>query len=358
MTEYGAPFDGILTGDASVAPYSAAEWARIWKLQHGAGGIFPNYGVFYSSGDGTNGALEVRATAVISSNIEVQLGAALVDGRFYETTTVVTLAIAANASGNARIDTVILRLDYAGQTIRAAIKQGTPAASPARPTLQQDATYWEMPLADIAVANGFTVINQTDITDRRRAVHASAAGWQPIVNPPGYAAGLNYDAANLNITIVNDSVVLPMSLSGNMLVQEVQVRHITTAITYAMDWAIYFEDLNDGNPAEQTLRQVAIGGGTAAVGGTTNISLPATPAPQYLPPGAYWLALRWTGGSVGGIQIGRIVGTSFDYGNYIGLTTIAGATLPKTYNLPLGAPTASGLAIRIRGRIAGNTAAY
>src|SRR5690349_840753 len=137
MTEYGLPFDGVLTGDATKAPYSAAEWARQYKLRHGVGASFPNYGIVAGSGDGTYIPLQVNETNPVSSNVQVQIGAALVDGRFYESTAVVTLTINANASGNARIDTVVLRLDYTLQTIRLAVKQGTPAASPARPTLQQ-----------------------------------------------------------------------------------------------------------------------------------------------------------------------------------------------------------------------------
>lgn len=43
----------------------------------------------------------------------------------------------------------VLRRDIAGKSITAAIKAGTPASSPVAPALQQDGTYWELPLAQI-----------------------------------------------------------------------------------------------------------------------------------------------------------------------------------------------------------------
>src|ERR1044071_3881223 len=136
MTESSHVWDGVLTGDATTAPYSAAEWAHREALLHGAGTVFPNYGVINETGDGTYSPLAVRAKSPASSNIEVEIGSALVNGRLYENTAALTFTIGANASGNPRIDTVVLRADFVAQTVRAAIKQGTPAGSPSRPTLQ------------------------------------------------------------------------------------------------------------------------------------------------------------------------------------------------------------------------------
>src|SRR5688500_5163194 len=161
MTQTSAPWEGILLGDAADAPYSSAEWAHLWALLHGVGASFPNYGVIKGTGGGTYDPLQVTATSPASVTVEVQAGAALVNGRLYENTSAVTLAVSANASGNPRIDTVIMRVDYIAQTVRLVIKQGTPAVSPARPALQQDTSIWETPLADIAVANGFSTLTQT-----------------------------------------------------------------------------------------------------------------------------------------------------------------------------------------------------
>lgn len=355
MTQYGAPFDGILTGDATVAPYSSTEWARIWKLQHGAGASFQNYGVFEGSGGGVYPPLFVNAKSPVSTNIEVEIGAAQVNGHFYETTAVETFVVGANASGNARIDTVILRLDYVANTIRLALKQGTPAGSPVAPVMQQDAVIWEIPLADIAVANGFSVINQTDITNRQRSVQGIPAGWQQVANPPGYFVGVNYDAASTPLSVAVGQVAVPFVLTGNMLINDVQIRHLTTAITYNLDWGLYKQDTNEGLTAENTLRRVAYGSGTAAVGGTTTINLPATPAPQVVPPGIYWLVLHWLGS--GTLALGATAGGNFEYFNSLLYTTIStGLPLAQTLDMVTNwAISSASLAIRLRGRVFGRT---
>jgi hypothetical protein len=79
-----------------------------------------------------------------------------------------TVAIAANASGQPRIDLAVLRLDRSTWTVTFQIIQGTPAASPAVPSYTQtDSTtgVWEIPLARIAVANGASTIAAGDVTN-------------------------------------------------------------------------------------------------------------------------------------------------------------------------------------------------
>lgn len=355
MTETSQVWDGILIGDASVAPYSALEWAAREELLHGIGSIFPNYGVLKGTGDGTYSALQVQAKTVVSANVEVEIGAALTNGRLYENTAALTLAIGANASGNPRIDTVLLRTDFVAQTVRAAVKQGTPAGSPVRPTLQQDATIYELPLADVAVANGFTVINQVDITNRQRAVHSINAGWQAIAHAGNYVPSLNYDASTLGLGTA--AFAAPILLTGNMLVQDVVLRHVTTNITYTIIWGIYAQDLNDGNTAENTLRLVASGSGSGTTGGTANLSLPATPAPQVLPPGAYWLVFNVTAASGAGIALGQVAGNAFDEVGYRVRSGAGLSSIPQTIDLVTNWSSAAALlAVRLRGRVFGRTA--
>lgn len=293
MTEYGAPFDGLLTGDASVAPYSATEWARIWRLRHGVGTPFPNDGVFKGTGDGTYPALQVRATTIVSSNVEVQIGAALVDGRFYENTAANTLAVAANASGSNRIDTVILRLDYVAQTIRLIVKQGTPAGSPVRPTLQQDATYWEIPLADIAVANGFATLAQSVITQRQRYVHSASAGWQPYALPMDFAIGATY-VASTSLPANGGTIVFPVMITGNMLFQTLAMQTKTISTNYEFGFDLYIQDNNDvSSTPDNTLRRVAATiNASGALPGVESTIQTSIANPVLLSPGLYWGAIQ------------------------------------------------------------------
>lgn len=171
MTEHSVPQQGISIGDATEAPYTADEWGLVWSKINGFASR-ANYGVVFGYDNGTNFSLEVTQTGIASTNIEVKIGAALITGTLYWNDATATLSIGANASGNPRIDTVILRKDYVAQTVRLAVKQGTPAGTPVPPSMTQIAgVTWEIPIADIAVANGFSTIVNANITNRHEFVN-------------------------------------------------------------------------------------------------------------------------------------------------------------------------------------------
>ena len=173
MTEISRPWQSTSPGDAG--PYSAANWQALYQNIIGLGASRANVGVFLGSGTQPNDGLKVQAQGVPTASIDVLSGAALVQGIAYISTATVSFVIAANASGSARIDTVVLQADYALQTVRLAVLQGTPAGSPVAPTLTQSANIlWEIPLADIAVANGFATITNANITPRHEWANAAS----------------------------------------------------------------------------------------------------------------------------------------------------------------------------------------
>ncbi len=164
MTELSLPWDGTTTGDAGT--YTGAEWQQLQKMELGLGAAHDyNSGVFWGSDtlDLSKRGLDVEAQSPVAAAVNVRPGSALVNGALYINDAVKALSIAANASGNPRIDSIIVRKDVAAQTCRAVVKQGTPAASPVAPTLTQSAAVWETPLADITVANGFATLAQSTI---------------------------------------------------------------------------------------------------------------------------------------------------------------------------------------------------
>lgn len=172
MSETSRPFNGTSPGDAG--PYSAQQWQQLYQYVLGLGASRPNVGPFLGSGTQPNDGLKVQAQGTPTTSIDVLIGSALVQGIAYVNTGTVSFVIAANSSGNPRIDTVVLRADYALQTVRLAVLQGTPAASPSPAALTQSANIlWEIPLADIAVANGFTSITNANITPRHEWVNAA-----------------------------------------------------------------------------------------------------------------------------------------------------------------------------------------
>lgn len=187
MTERSRPWNGTTVGDSG--PYSDANWQEIWRNTLGVGGLRSNVGVFLGTGTQPNEGLRVQAQSPTTSSIDVLQGAALVRGVFYVNTATVSFVVGANASGNPRIDTVVLQSDYALQEVRLALKAGTPAATPVPPSLTQSAgILWEIPVADIAVANGFTVLAQSTITPRHEWVNAPPGVYlDNIINNSGAA---------------------------------------------------------------------------------------------------------------------------------------------------------------------------
>ena len=107
MTERSYVWESILVGDATIAPYSSAEWAELQRFLVGASK--DDYGMLAGTGNGTQLALEVQATGPASATVNLFVGAALCNGRLYINDATLNLAIGANASGNTRIDTIIIR---------------------------------------------------------------------------------------------------------------------------------------------------------------------------------------------------------------------------------------------------------
>lgn len=137
--------------------------------------------------------------------VKVKTGRACVRGHWYENTAVETVAIAANASGNPRIDRVVLRLDPSANSIVLAVVQGTPAGSPSAPSLTQtDVATYELTLARVAVANGASTIAAGDVTDERTYVDGIYGNWTPAItgtsaNPTGASGTGRYTKIGKNI---------------------------------------------------------------------------------------------------------------------------------------------------------------
>lgn len=107
--------------------------------------------------------------------------AAIVRGFHWETDGAgIIRAIAANTSGQARVDLAVLRLNRADWTVTFQVIQGVPAVAPVAPTATQQTGstgVWELPLAKIRVANGASTL--------------TAANVEPLywyVSPPNYSA--------------------------------------------------------------------------------------------------------------------------------------------------------------------------
>lgn len=185
MAQDSIPWTTNGTGDGQA--YAASEWSNLWRSFFGR--TDPDAGPISNSGDGTHETLYVEETAPVSAAVYVRPGRALVHGTFYESTATETVAIAPNASGNDRIDIVVLEKDWTAQTIRLAVEQGTPAGAPVPPTLTQTSgVLWQIPLAHVAVANEFVTLSNANISDARHFVLAPGTFVGQIEDDPATTA--------------------------------------------------------------------------------------------------------------------------------------------------------------------------
>ncbi|MEO8608919.1 MAG: hypothetical protein ABI690_13590 [Chloroflexota bacterium] len=213
MTQNSIPQQGTSVGDASSSPYSADAWSLNYTALLSGWGRRANYGVILGlDAVGVNVLHSLDVQAIGGATVRLQIGAAMVRGTLYVNDSFTDFTVQANISGNPRIDTLIVRKDYVAQTIRALVLQGTPAASPVPPTLTQSATVWEIPIVDIAVANGFSSIATADLLPRQEFINVGDGTYDDNV--------LNNSGGELN-----DGDVVVWEIGG------VGTRSVTTTTT-------------------------------------------------------------------------------------------------------------------------------
>lgn len=148
MAQTSWPFENI---DTSETQFS--QWAR-------------------NIGEGVRGSVTGTELKPFGDNsgllVKVPAGQAMVRGHYYLSNAQETLAIATANATNPRIDTVVLELDPASNTIILKVVNGTAAASPVAPTLTQtDSGVYQLALADVLVPALAGAIAAGNVTDRR-----------------------------------------------------------------------------------------------------------------------------------------------------------------------------------------------
>lgn len=120
--------------------------------------------------------------------------------------------IVANSSGQTRIDLVVLRLDRAASSPNAfrvipAVITGTPAASPIAPSPVRNpagtsgADFWDIPLAEVTVANGATSL--ADSTVKNRAWWVTSSGYTGFDDAkPPVEPGVQFRSQDAGITYI------------------------------------------------------------------------------------------------------------------------------------------------------------
>jgi hypothetical protein len=170
INDYGLPF----TSQDGDRKYSALEWREYFsRLIHN--GLIQN----------AANECQVKPQAVPNKTVYVDTGVVFINGAMRILEEPITLAVAENTSGNPRIDRVVARLNEASRTIEFAVLEGTPAGSPVAPDLTRTVGVYELGLADITLANGYSTITTAEITDQRWDVSLCGASSMTIgVIPP------------------------------------------------------------------------------------------------------------------------------------------------------------------------------
>ena len=141
MAENSRPWSGIVTGDAG--PYSDDQWTDVWATLLGP--VIATEGVFIDQDNALN------LSGLPATPVTIESGKALVDGSWYENTAAVSVAVP-NPAANPRVDRIVLRKDWALQTIRITRIAGAEAAAPVPTALtQNDGVTWDTPLWQVHV---------------------------------------------------------------------------------------------------------------------------------------------------------------------------------------------------------------
>jgi len=163
INTYGMPFNDT-AGDRE---YGTGDWRDYYKNLHNSGVIRD-----------IDNELEVTQAGTPAKTVEINTGSILINGAMINSDQVKTLTFADNTSGNPRIDRVVARLDNTNRFIEFDVIQGTPAGSPTAPALTQTTTTYELSLAQVYLANGYTTITNSVITDERSSL--SVCGYASV----------------------------------------------------------------------------------------------------------------------------------------------------------------------------------
>lgn len=145
MAEISRPWDGIVLGDSG--PYSDDQWTDVWATLLGP--TIASEGVFRDQDS------ELNLSGLPATPITIEAGKALVDGSWYESTASVGVSLDPAPGVDPRIDRIVLRKDWALQTIRITRIVGDEAASPVPKAITQvDGTTWDIPLWQVHITTG------------------------------------------------------------------------------------------------------------------------------------------------------------------------------------------------------------
>jgi hypothetical protein len=215
MTEKSFYWSVLTTGDGQYSPYDNDEFSDIWRKLFQRDRTTQGYIENYEN--------ELAVTNPSGSTIRVATGAALVDGKFYETDADVDNTVSTPAAAT-RVDRVVLRKSWAAQTVRVAIVTGVEGAGV--PSLTQtDGVTWEIPLAQVSITIG-GVITLTDEREPARSplVQSTGTAFEEIQSIDGNGIITSFDFQSIPQTYQHLKIIVIGRIDTAALEATLQMR--------------------------------------------------------------------------------------------------------------------------------------
>lgn len=274
MTERSRFWTTNNTGDGPSIGYSTSDWEKILRHQFN-GGDEANGGILFGIGN----ALAVSGA---SSPLAVNTGAAMVYGHYYENDASLNLAVTTPVVGTTG-GRVILRVNWAAQTVRALVNRNTDGLS-AIPALTQSAgTTWEISLATFTITTGGVIT----LTDTRKYVKFSTRVFGDMLDPAIVDASTIEIASNVlrvkdaGITaakLASNAVTTAKILDANVTTAKIADANVTTAkiadgnVTLAKHANDSVDDTKIGERVPGLHRRQGGNGSDWSIAGTTDLT--------------------------------------------------------------------------------------
>lgn len=224
--------------------------------------------------------------------VKVKTGGGWIKGHYYENDAEETIAVAAANATYARWDYVALEVDWTknDNQMSVVVVQGTPAASPALPSLTQTTSKWQIPLAKVVVGAGVTTITAGNVTDLRPflsgfmmvngVLHKQlwVAGWKPtktsgcgqsvqieMATNKNVYDYLPFDPSTIEYAYAN--VAMPSDFSGGAIYFKPYWLHAATATNFKVSFGLAAVSFSDDDTLDASQGTPIYSNDT---GGTTN----------------------------------------------------------------------------------------
>jgi len=125
------------------------------------------FGSFIGNGVFPNPSNNLQVIANQNLTVNVSAGKGWINGYYLRNTSAYSISLPSADGTLNRIDRIVFALNFTTRQIEVYAKSGVLSSNPVAPTLQRDATIYELALADIRINAGTVNITQAQITDLR-----------------------------------------------------------------------------------------------------------------------------------------------------------------------------------------------